>query len=82
MAKGRLEKKDNNKVRKKSKSRPKNLKCFQCHKEGHFKKDCPERKNKLRYARKKTGHAIVAPESTEFGAYDSTRVLIVTDDQR
>lgn len=34
------------KNRGKNKERSKNLKCFLCHKEGHFKKDCPERKHK------------------------------------
>ena len=44
---GRIEKRENGKGKKKRfKSKPKNLKCFQCHKEGHFKKECPERKNK------------------------------------
>ena len=47
--KGRI---DKNEVKKKKQSKtitkPKNLKCFQFHNEGHFKNDCAERKNKRR----------------------------------
>lgn len=47
VARGRTEKRNGFKGKKRrSNSRPKNLKCFQCYKEGHFKKDCPEKRNK------------------------------------
>ena len=51
--KGKKKKQGNNK------EKPKNLICFLCHKEGHFKKDCPKTKHK------KMGHngnAVVAEE--------------------
>ena len=82
MARGRSEKKESYKGKqKRSKSRPKNKKCFHCHKEGHFKKDCLERKNKSRDVQEKTGDAVVASESIESDGYDSAGVLIVTNDQ-
>ncbi|KAH9801673.1 hypothetical protein KPL71_001112 [Citrus sinensis] len=82
MARGRSEKKENNRGKqKRSKSRPKNKKCLTCHKEGHFKKDCPDRKNKSRDMKEKTGDATVASESIESNGYDSAEVLIVTNDQ-
>ncbi|KAH9648835.1 hypothetical protein KPL70_025759 [Citrus sinensis] len=82
MARGRSEKKEGNKGKKKrSKSRSKNMKCFHCHKECHFKKDCQEKKNKPKDTREKTGDAAVASESQEYDGYDSAGVLLVTDDQ-
>ena len=64
-----------------SNSMPKNLKCFQCHKEGHFKKDCLEKKNKNKEPREKSGDAAIASRIQESDGYDSTRVLIATNGQ-
>lgn len=62
--------------RKISKSRPKNLKCFQCHKEGHFKNDCLELKNKDKYTKEKSGEIVVISEVQEFDGDESIRVFI------
>ena len=77
---GRPEKREDGKGKKKrSKSRPKNMKCFHCHKEGHFKKDYPERKYKSKETKEKTGDAVVVLEGQESDGYDSIGVLIVSD---
>ena len=84
IARGGPEKKDySNKNRKcsKSKSKNKNLKYFQCHKEGHFKRDCPERKNKEKDGPMKNEDAVVASEEKDYEGYDSVGVLLVTGTQ-
>ncbi|KAH9697198.1 hypothetical protein KPL71_023512 [Citrus sinensis] len=61
-----------------SKSKKKHLKCFCCHKEGHFKRDCPERKSKQKEPKDKSGNAAIATEETSF---ETTEVLVATKEK-
>ncbi|KAH9770104.1 hypothetical protein KPL71_012259 [Citrus sinensis] len=59
-----------------SKFKQRNLKCFHCHKEGNFKIDCPERKNKNKETKKRTENAAIATE--EECSFETAGVLIAT----
>ncbi|KAH9650291.1 hypothetical protein KPL70_026321 [Citrus sinensis] len=63
---GKKKKQGNNKQKTKGK------KCFQCQKEGHFKRDCPELKNKKR---EQNGVAATAEEE----GYESAGVCVATE---
>lgn len=72
---GRMDKKDTiykGKGRSKSHNSGRVLKCFHCHKEGHFKRNCTERKQ-LRKEREKTDPEVAVAEKE----YDSAYVLVV-----
>ncbi|KAH9646574.1 hypothetical protein KPL70_024912 [Citrus sinensis] len=56
----------------KNKEKQKNLRCFLCHKEGHFKKDCPEKKFKKNG---KDGDATVVEEE----GYKYVGVCVATE---
>lgn len=56
-----------------SKSKTKKLRCFLCDKQGHFRKDCPDRYKQGNKA-KDQGETFVAQEG-----YDSAEVLCVAD---
>lgn len=61
MARGRPERRENKgKKQDRSKSKQKYLKYFHYHKEGYFKRDCPEMKIKIKEAKKKTENAAIA----------------------
>ncbi|TXG74051.1 hypothetical protein EZV62_002630 [Acer yangbiense] len=52
--------------RSRSKSKPRHIKCYHCHKEGHIRRDCPERKNKKRQEQEfENGDDDVATEGYE-----------------
>lgn len=75
---GRFEKKSWKKggqYRNRSKSRTGNRKCFFCHKEGHFRRDCPERKSKKKYEKESEGGS--ADVATE--GYESSEVLFISE---
>ncbi|KAH9657439.1 hypothetical protein KPL70_023077 [Citrus sinensis] len=57
------------------------LEDINCHKEGHFKKDCPERKNKEKDGPKRNGDVAVASDEKDDDGYDSAGVLLATGTQ-
>lgn len=73
---GRSDKR-NNKGKNRSRSKPKGkLKCFLCHKEGHFKRNCPEQKKKKKLNHEDKGDASIASDG-----YESADVLVAANCQ-
>ena len=81
-ARWRFKKGDDWKDKKKGKSKSKNktLKCFQCHKEGHFKIDCLEIKNQRKKGKDMNGDAAVVFDEQE-DDYDSVGILVALSNQ-
>lgn len=77
IVKGKSNKNDGKKKQKsdQNKIKSQNRKCFECHKVGHFKRDCPEKKNK-----KKNQHGDASTIEKE--GYESARVCVATDDMQ
>ncbi|KAK3005774.1 hypothetical protein RJ639_016073 [Escallonia herrerae] len=61
-----------NNKRSRSQSKAKKLKCYYCHNEGHYRKDCPERKGKKKDNSKTTDAGVVEDN------FDGVDVLLVT----
>ena len=77
VARGRAESRES-KVRNssRSKSRGKSKKCYFCKKEGHFRRDCPERKAKYQGKRPEADAAIVYEED-----YEVAETLVASNGQ-
>lgn len=78
LTRGKSEKREDSKGKKKrSKSRPKNVKCFHCHKKGCLKKGCPDRTLKHKDGKERNDDAAITSKGRDSDGYDSSSVLIV-----
>lgn len=79
---GKTEKREGWKCKKNGRSKSKNrsLKCFHCHKDAHFKRDCSERKKKSKESKDRNGNAAVVFHNQEEG-YDSAGILLASSNQ-